>query len=201
MSNLDKAPAQLPQKKLPTLAELNSDIEVAFKNDDLNILLNQPPPDKWLKKHPFAKDVTYLPIEKIEFLLTRIFQRYTHEIIGVMALFNSVCVWVRLGVLSPVTGEWIYHDGIGAVGIQTEAGASASDLSKIRQDAVMKAAPAAKSYALKDAAEHLGIIFGKNLNRKDTIGFSPSFDDETREEIKKRMSEQAKNNFYGQVQV
>jgi hypothetical protein len=33
----------------------------------------------------------------------------------------------------------------------------------------MKAAPAAESYAVKDAAEKIGKIFGKDLNRKDEI--------------------------------
>jgi len=33
----------------------------------------------------------------------------------------------------------------------------------------MKALPAAESYAIKDAAEKLGQIFGSNLNRKDTV--------------------------------
>jgi hypothetical protein len=36
------------------------------------------------------------------------------------------------------------------------------------------AAPAAESYALKDAAEKLGRIFGKDINRKDTIDITPS---------------------------
>jgi hypothetical protein len=39
----------------------------------------------------------------------------------------------------------------------------------------MKSLPAAESYAIKDAAEKLGILFGKNLNRKDTIAFSGAY--------------------------
>ena len=39
----------------------------------------------------------------------------------------------------------------------------------------MKALPAAESYAIKDAAEKLGIFFGKNLNRKDTVGFAGAY--------------------------
>jgi hypothetical protein len=61
------------------------------------------------------------------------------------------------------------------VGVQTDAGKSAADLGAIKQDAVMKALPAAESYAIKDAAEKLGILFGKNLNRKDTIGFAGAY--------------------------
>ena len=34
---------------------------------------------------------------------------------------------------------------------------------------VMKAAPAAESYAIKDAAEKIGKLFGKDLNRADKI--------------------------------
>jgi hypothetical protein len=82
---------------------------------------------------------------------------------------------VRLHYLNPTTGQWQYHDGVGAVGVQTNAGASASDLSAIKQDAIMKALPAAKSYAVKDAAENLGSIFGANLNRKDIVPFSGAY--------------------------
>jgi hypothetical protein len=35
----------------------------------------------------------------------------------------------------------------------------------------MMAAPAAKSYAVKDAAEQIGAIFGKNLNRADKANY------------------------------
>lgn len=163
------------KKQLPTLAELHFDESQAFKNDQFNLLLNQPVPDAWVKSHPFAKNVSYLPIDKVEFLLTRIFQQWKVEVISYSSMFNSVSVHVRLHVLSPVTGEWSFHDGLGAVGVQTDAGKPASDLGAIKQDAIMKALPAAESYAIKDAAEKLGIIFGKNLNRKDTLGFSGAY--------------------------
>ena len=32
-------------------------------------------------------------------------------------------------------------------------------------------APAAESYAVKDAAEKIGKLFGKDLNRKDNINY------------------------------
>lgn len=157
--------------QLPSLQELHLDAQEAFKSDALNILLNQPVPDKWVKDHPMATGVKYLPIDKVEFLLTRIFQQWRLEVVSYQQLFQSVSVHVRLHYKNPVTGEWLYQDGLGAVAIQTEKGASASDLSKIKSDAVMKALPAAESYALKDAAEKLGVLFGKNLNRKDAAIF------------------------------
>lgn len=163
------------EKQLPTLKDLHHDESVAFKNDQLNLLLNQPTPEKWIKDHPFAKSVKYIPIDKVEFLLTRIFQEWKVEIISYSALFNSVSCHIRLHYKNPISGEWSFHDGVGAVGVQTDAGKSAADLGAIKQDAVMKALPAAESYAIKDAAEKLGILFGKNLNRKDTIGFAGAY--------------------------
>lgn len=161
--------------KLPKLEDLHHDIEQAFKSDSLNYLLNQQPPAKWVSVNKYAGNSSYLPIEKVEFLLTRIFQEWRAEVINYSELFNSVSCHVRLHYKNPVTGEWSYHDGLGAVGIQTEAGKPASDMSSIKQDAVMKALPAAKSYAIKDAAEHLGKLFGRDLNRKDVIEFSGAY--------------------------
>jgi hypothetical protein len=159
---------------LPTMMELSADHETAFKNDRLNLLLNQPPQESWLKKHPFVnvKDdqgntvpLTYLPIEKVEFMLTKIFQRWSVEVVDYKQIFNAVSVHVRLKVENPIDGTFIVQDGLGAAAIQVDRGESPSDLSKIKSSAVMMALPSAESYAIKDAAEKLGRIFGKDLNR------------------------------------
>lgn len=163
------------KNKLPKLADLHHDIDVAFKNDQLNLLLNQEPPQSFVKVHPFAKNVIYIPIGKIEFMLTRIFQEWRVEVINYNQLFNSVAVQVRLHYKNPLDGAWYSQDGLGAVGIQTDKGAAASDLTAIKADAVMKALPAAESYAVKDAAEKLGRLFGADLNRGDSIDFSGAY--------------------------
>lgn len=174
---------------LPTLQELNQDIEVAFKNDQLNLLLNQLPPAKWVKDHPFAKNVKYLPIERVEYLLTKIFQQWKVEVLAEGQLFNSVYVRVRLHYRNPTDGQWYSHDGLGAVGVQTDAGALASDMVKIKADAIMKALPAAESYAVKDAAEKLGKLFGKDLNRKEAIDFSMSYEEPATIEVVVRIEQ------------
>jgi len=168
----------MEQTKLPTLAELHHDVNAAFKNDKLNLLLNQPPHAAWVKKHPMTK-TDYIPIDKIEFLLTRIFQEWHVEIKQVQQLFQSVVTTVRLHVKNPLTGEWFYQDGVGAAPIQTDAGKSAADLGAIKSNAVQIAAPSSESYAVKDAAEKLGNLFGKDLNRKDTVLFSGAYSGET----------------------
>lgn len=183
-------------QKLPKLEELHHDIESAFKNDQLNLLLNQPVPEKWIKYHPYVKiedfdehgnkikvNLAYIPVDKVEFLLTRIFQEWRKEIISYQALFNSVSVHIRLHYRNPVSGEWSYHDGVGAVDVQTAKGESAADLSKIVAAAVQKALPAASSYALKNAAENLGRLFGKDLQKRDAAAFTQAY---SSEEVKTR---------------
>lgn len=197
-----------PKKQLPSLADLNHDVAVAFKNDQLNLLCNQPPPPSFLKKHPFVNiknkegksiPLEYMPVDKVEFLLTRIFQRWECHVVQYQQLFNSVAVQVKLRVLNPLDGEWIEQHGLGAVGIQLEAGSTASDMSKIRHDAVMKALPAAESYALKDAAEKLGTLFGKDLN-KDTIAFTGAYNEVRERWTINRIEELLSTSTYDETQ-
>lgn len=161
------------ERKLPTIQELRgSDAIIASKQNELNLLLNQNPSNDWVKEHPFARGVKYIPIERIEWLLTNIYQRWRVEIINYQLIANSIVVHIKLHYQSVLDGEWEWQDGIGAMPLQTDKGTGAVDFNAIKSDAVMKAAPAAESYAIKDAAEKIGKLFGKDLNRADTIGYS-----------------------------
>lgn len=157
---------------LPTLAELTQDIELAHKSDQLNLLLNQQPPQAWVKTHPYIKGYLYLPIDKVEHLLRKIFKNYKIEITNQGTAFNGVWVTVRVHFLNPVTNEWGFYDGIGAAQLQTKAGTSPSDLININNGALSMAFPIAKTVAVKDACDHFGSLFGSNLNRKDIVEFS-----------------------------
>ena len=103
--------------------------------------------------------------------LQRIFKDFKVEILREGTMFNAVYVTVRLHYLHPVTGEWSFHDGTGADQIQTKSGASAADLASIGNNAVAMSLPKAVSFAISDATDHLGKLFGRDLNRKDTMGF------------------------------
>lgn len=155
-------------KDLVKVIDDNRIAEVKNK-DILREVLAQRPADAWVKQHPYAKGVKYLPIDKVESILDAIFQDWRVEIKQVFQLAQSICAIVRLHYKNPVTGEWTYHDGTGATPLKTDKGASAADLSKIKSDAVATGAPAAVSFAIKDAADHLGNIFGRNLNRNETV--------------------------------
>lgn len=152
--------------KLPTLEELTS--EANIKENNLMVLLNQSPPKVWIKEHPMTKG-SYLPIERVEYMLSRIFTKWWLEVRSVTCLANSVVVTVRLYVINPLTNKEEWNDGIGAMAIQTDKGKGAMDWNFAKADGVMKAAPAAESYAFKDAAEKFGKLFGKDLNRKEEI--------------------------------
>ena len=156
---------------LPTLADLTQEVELAYKNDQLALLLNQPPPANWIKEHPFISGHKYLPIDKVEFLLKRIFKTYSIEITGQGVAFNGVWVTVRVSVKNPVSGEMIVNDGIGACQLQTKKGASPADLANINNGALSMAFPIAKTLAVKDACDMFGDLFGASLNRRDVIPF------------------------------
>ena len=159
-------------KDLVKLVDNGGNTPVTFeKMGELKSVLNQNPNKAWVKNHPFASGVVYLPIDKVETMLDMIFQQWRVEILSINQLAQSICCTVRLHYLNPVTKEWSYHDGVGAVPLKTDKGFSAADLSHIKSDAVATGAPAAKSFAIKDAAEHLGKLFGRDLNRKDAVAY------------------------------
>lgn len=156
---------------LPKIQDIYTDKIATRKNDVYVTLMNQPPKPQWVKIHPFIKGYNYLPIERIEFLLKTIFKRYRIEITGQGQSFNGVWVTVRIHYLHPITGEWDFHDGIGASQLQTKSGTSPADLQNINNGALSMAFPMAKTIAIKDAADHFGKLFGADLNRKDVIAY------------------------------
>ncbi len=161
---------------LPTLQDLRSDIELKADQNALNVLLNAEPPKDWVKEHPVFKKVRYLPIERVEYLLTRIFLKWNVEVKAVQVIANSVVTTIRLYYQDPMSDQMLWQDGVGAAPLQTDKGAGAVDFNAIKSDAVMKAAPAAESYAIKDAAEKIGKLFGKDLNRADKIMYDSLLD-------------------------
>jgi len=184
-------PAAPEVHKLPTLQELFGDsIEIAAKSEGLNAILNATPPTAWVKTHPFIQDYRYLPIDKVEYLLRKIFKTYRIEVLREGTAFNGVYVVVRVHYFNPATDQMDWHDGIGAAQLQTKKGTSPSDLININNGAISMAFPIAKTVAIKDACDHFGNIFGANLNRKDTVNFTP--DQEIMKRYDNLLKEEAK---------
>lgn len=161
METLPKIQDLYEQDELPTLRN----------SAHFQVLVNQEPKKEWIKIHPVTKD-PYIPIERIEWLLINVIVRYKVKVKSVQQIANSVGVVVRLWYWDPVFGEWTYHDGVGAAPLQTDKGTGATNASTLKASAVQMGLPAAKSYAVKDAAEQIGKLFGKDLNRKENIPYT-----------------------------
>jgi len=143
-----------------TLEELYKGVGYIGEIENLDEILNSEPKKEWLKEHPQVKGFMYLPIEKVEFLLTRLFKDVKVEIRSVISSDIRAVVTVRVNY-----GNGMFHDGVGA-----------AQISKT-QPAEM-AFPLAKSLALKDGIEFAGKIFGKDLNRNDvSIVTTPTIDE------------------------
>lgn len=130
-----------------TLETLYSGVGLIKDIENLDEILNSEPKKEWLKEHPQVKGFMYLPIERVEFLLNRLFDNIKIEIRSVISAENRAVVTVRVNY-----GNGMFHDGVGA-----------AQISKT-QPAEM-AFPLAKSLAVKDSCDFLGKIFGKDLNR------------------------------------
>ncbi len=183
-------------RNLPTIQELYAgDLVGLERQNALNVLLNQPPKKEWLKEHPIAKDkdgnpVIYIPIERVEYLLTRIFVEWWPEVLREGQIANSVYCTVRVHYRN-VDGQMKWLDGVGAAPLQTKKEAGPADWMNIKSAAVQIGLPAAKSYAIKDAVEPLGKLFGKDLNRADKIGYDNLANkfSENRELLRKAVSD------------
>lgn len=189
-------------QKIPTIADLTLDVNQAWLTDSLNFILNHEPPQKWVVKHPFIKKEViingqktkvpyeYLPIDKVEHLLRKIFKEYKIEITGQGTAFNGVWVTVRVHFKSPTNNEWYFHDGIGASQLQTKSGTSPADMMNINNGAISMAFPLAKTLAIKDACDLFGSLFGANLNRADVAVFK--MDDNIQDQVTKSNAEKMK---------
>lgn len=154
------------------IAQLEKNPKQALKESELNEILATNPPKNWVHKHDHIPGWLYIPIERIEWLLTTLFRQWHVEIKSTKQIFNSVEVCVRLHYKDPVNG-WRFEDGVGCEELQTRKGTGVlkPDFSNLNRGAVVMAMPIAKSTAIKDAAEMIGPIFGGNLNRKVPMNF------------------------------
>jgi len=157
--------------KLPQLVDLYKDKGLEIRKNDLAFLLNQKPSEDWIQKHPYVKDLKYIPIGRIEWLMTSIYKSWKVEIKEIQLIGNSIVATVRVHYCNPLDGLWDYTDGVGASVLQTDKGAGAIDFNFLKSSAVQMAAPSAETYAIKDACEKLGKLFGKDLNRGRDIGY------------------------------
>ena len=95
---------------LTTLVDQSELLEFK-KMDDFLKVVNIDPPQSFVTDHPTAKGVKYIAIDKVELLLTKVFQQWYVEILREGQLLNSIFTTVRLHYMHPITGEWTHQDG------------------------------------------------------------------------------------------
>lgn len=103
---------ELVKKTFSELVKTDSVIQLA-NLDEFNVLINQNPPAKWIKTNPYANNSKYLPIDKVEFLLRKIFKDVDIEVLREGVMFNALYVTVRIHYTHPVTGVKGFKDGCG----------------------------------------------------------------------------------------
>lgn len=179
MSETKKLKA-IVDRNLPALEDIYRDVERVNELQGIMMLLNSNPKQEWVRNHPTIKmkdaagkfvPAKYIPINIVEGLLNWLFPTWSVEVLDYKLIANSVSVHVRLHVEMP-NGDTRFYDGIGAAPLQTDQGAGAIEFDKIKSAAVQMALPSAKSYAIKDAADHIGRIFGRDLNREAVEQYS-----------------------------
>lgn len=151
-----------------TEADITKKIDAIKTNADLLEVLSLKPPESWIRTHPKIPEYRYLPIDRIEWLLKRIFKmNYRTEVIDYKELFNAVSVVMRIHYKEfDAPFNWNYFDGSAAE--EPEKKIVDNLATKDLEDfAVAKAFPSAKSNAIRNACLSFGELFGANLNRND----------------------------------
>ena len=91
-------------------------------------------------------------------------------------------------MINPITGNEDWNEGVGAAPIQTDKGAFATDWTKVKAAGVQMALPMAKTYAVKDAVEQFGKLFGKDVARKSQIDYDNILKKENVDHVSDRLS-------------
>lgn len=122
------------------------------------------------------KRASTLPISFVEMTLDEIFLgQWELTDIWTSQIFNEVVGNGILTVWHPVTQRAIRRAGFGAVVITQDAGASIDQFNMTKKkNALDLTYPKLKAEILKNAAQTLGKIFGRDINRKSKDVFKPA---------------------------
>jgi len=147
-----------------TVAVSQAETAIRAKIENFITLINKQPPVNKIRKNQYANNSNYLPIGFYELELDRLFLGHWQSVHigGSKTIGNAIVCDIEVQFLHPVTGQWLKRAGTGAIPVQTNKDGSLQD------KALVKAAPAAKAEAFKNAVKSIGKLFGRDLNR-DTI--------------------------------
>jgi len=140
----------------------------------LTAKLNEQPKKEWLQNTPDQK-AQYIPIGIIENQLRQDFLGLVQfEVLGERRELNEYICTARIRVFHPVINQWLNYDGIGAVQIMQDSGATISQFNDTKKkNALQMNAPKAYAEAIKNAAKKIGVKYGANINRKFEEAYEP----------------------------
>lgn len=164
-----------------------TDKETLISVQKFQQLLNAEPPDTAIDKTPDGNARTVV-ISHVEMTLDELFfgqwstRNFTSKLIA-----NEVCGEIELVCIHPVTGREIIRTGSAAIQIMVDRLSDqqkqqmtsqqrnqwALDPSNKKPNALDLAYPKLKAECLKNAAQSLGKIFGRDLNRKIKDTYNP----------------------------
>lgn len=136
--------------------------------------LNREPDPREFQDTPDGKAKT-LPISFVEMTLDEIFfGLWDTENFKYQQVFNEVIGSIELIVTHPVTGGELRRTGAASVVITQDANATIADFNMTKKkNALDLSFPKLKAECVKNAAQSLGKIFGRDINRRQVDVFKP----------------------------
>lgn len=170
-----------PEKLYSEIGYIKEDI------DNFDAVLNSEPKKDWLSSEKIdGKTIYSLPIEKVEFLLSRFFKNVCFEVIQWSEGAKLAEMTVRVNYIDR-DGNKMFQDGVASCVIKGNG---------------MSIAPALKSMAIKDCCHSIGRIFGKDLNRPNTIVKPNKIDlDNVKELFEQKKSILSKEDFEAATRI
>lgn len=142
---------------------------------DFTRRLNAEPDPREFDKTPDNKAFT-LPISFVEMTLDELFLgQWELHTVNTNQIFNEVVGTGILSVWHPVTGREIRRAGFASVVITQDAKATIEEFNRTKKkNALDLSFPKLKAEITKNAAQTLGKIFGRDINRKSKDVFKPA---------------------------
>lgn len=141
---------------------------------DFMALLNKEPDSATLVKSADGK-ANSLSISAVETTLDELFfGQWDLVDVTTQQVFNEITGIGTLVCVHPITGREIKRTGFASIVITQDAGAAVTDFNHTKKkNALDLAFPKLRSEILKNAAQSLGKVFGRDLNRKVADTYTP----------------------------
>jgi hypothetical protein len=142
---------------------------------DFTRRLNVEPDPREFEKTPDNR-ASFLPVSFVEMTLDELFLgQWEVSDINTQQIFNEVVGTGILTVWHPVTGRPLKRAGFGSVVITQDKDAAIADFNITKKkNALDLTFPKLKAEILKNAAQSLGKVFGRDINRKQRDVFKPA---------------------------